>query len=357
MILVVSVTHHLGHGAESVLEELLQGLPDTDRKHVMITAPCGSRIARVATDLRLTFVPLQTRRDSLWSNLSAIRRLAAEPPRCHVVHAWTARGFELAWWMGRALGVRRLGTLHDHPNASFHGGLRRWIMRRSARSFERLVCVSQAVSDACSHTGYTVPRCVIRNGLTDRPVGPVPDGGPVVRVGFLGMYAPWKGFNVVERWIRATAGWPMQWKLFGRVHPELEAHARELVESCADRVELKGHRLTDEILSQLDLLVHPSTEFDPLPTVLIEAARAGLPVVASDVGGASEIIVQDRTGALFDPSDDSKGLAQLRPLIENASLRAQWGQAARARYESEFRIERMVQAYLELWHSVVPPGP
>src|SRR2546422_11606114 len=87
----------------------------------------------------------------------------------------------------------------------------------------------------------------------------------------------------------------------------------------------------------------------PFPTVLLEAAAAGVPVVASALGGAGEIVVQGETGLLFDPATPEVGLAHLRRLVADPGARARLGAAARARFERLFRAERMAEGYATFW--------
>jgi len=95
--------------------------------------------------------------------------------------------------------------------------------------------------------------------------------------------------------------------------------------------------------------VHPSLIFDSLPTVLLEAARAGLPVVASDLGGAREIVEQGVTGWLFEPGGPEQGFAHLQALLADEGARQGMGAAARQRFLRAFTIERMIDDYRALW--------
>jgi len=85
----------------------------------------------------------------------------------------------------------------------------------------------------------------------------------------------------------------------------------------------------------------------------LEAAEAGVPVVASSLGGAGEIVVHGETGFLFDPAAPDVGLAHLRRLAADPGLRAQLGAAARMRFERLFRTERMVEAYAGFWKAAL----
>ena len=114
-----------------------------------------------------------------------------------------------------------------------------------------------------------------------------------------------------------------------------------------DRVHWAGYR-TDvhTLLSGCDLFVHPSLD-DAFPTVLLEAMAASLPVVASNVGGIPEIVVEGVTGRLVPPGD-AQALADA--IRDDALLRM--GAAARERAEEHFSteawMERLQTVYAEV---------
>jgi glycosyltransferase involved in cell wall biosynthesis len=76
-----------------------------------------------------------------------------------------------------------------------------------------------------------------------------------------------------------------------------------------------------------------------------EAMGSGLPVVATDVGGARELVVPGQTGLLVPPEDPSALATALAMLLQAPARRAAMGAAARRRAETEFSMERMVSDY------------
>jgi glycosyltransferase involved in cell wall biosynthesis len=294
-------------------------------------------------------VELATTTDALLDNARRMHAVREALRGVDRVHAWSARSFELARWLGARLKVPACGTMHDHPAAAFHGRVRRAIMRWAAGGFGELACVSDAVARACREARYRCPLKVIHNGMRDHPVAR--RDAPAVRIGFLGMYATWKGFDIVADWMRKLDRPGVRWQLYGEAAEASRAAATALAREKPEAVRLMGNRPREEIFGDLDVLVHASTRFDPLPTVLIEAAQAGLPVVAASLGGAPEIVEAGATGFLFDPRDPASGLGALRRLVDHPALRSQVGRRARARYEEQFPVSRMVSRYRELWKS------
>jgi len=353
-VLLLSVTPDPGFGAEKVLASLLDALPEDFAGRCILLRPPGSSLARWAVGDRADYCDWPARRDAAVFNLLACfpvaRALRAE--RIGLVHAWGARAFESAVLLGRLLGAPVSGTVHDHPHASFHSGLRKVIIRRSAPRLKRLVCVSHAVAEACRDSGLNADYSVIRNGLL--PASPRSDsrrGGPV-RVGFFGLYARPKGFETVRHWIEAT-GPAIEWHLYGEPAPVLRDACETLKAKGLSNILFHGWVDSPQIMDGIDIVLHASTEFDSYPTVLLEAARAGIPAVASNLGGSGEIIDDGVTGFLFSPSDPGAGLRCLRVLTADPALRTRMGAAARCRFESEFGISRMIDSYLALWDALL----
>jgi glycosyltransferase involved in cell wall biosynthesis len=96
----------------------------------------------------------------------------------------------------------------------------------------------------------------------------------------------------------------------------------------ADRIRWAGFRTdVDALLAGCDAMVHPSLD-DAFPTVLLEAMAAGLPVIASRVGGIPEIVVPDVTGTLVPPGDAGALAAAIGGMLADRHKMARMGEAA-----------------------------
>jgi glycosyltransferase involved in cell wall biosynthesis len=126
----------------------------------------------------------------------------------------------------------------------------------------------------------------------------------------------------------------------GPTRPACEKLASEL--GITDRVEFLGSR--DDVASLLasaQLFVLAS-KYEMCPVSILEAMRAGLPIVASDVGGASEAIEDGKSGLLV-PSGCVDRLAEaLTLLVDDADLRTRLGSAARMRFEQRYLFEQQM---------------
>jgi glycosyltransferase involved in cell wall biosynthesis len=119
----------------------------------------------------------------------------------------------------------------------------------------------------------------------------------------------------------------------------------------SDRVHWAGFRRdVNELLPGADLMIHPSLD-DAFPTVLLEAAAAALPVVASRLGGIPEIVQEGVTGTLVPGGDASQLAIAVRTLLANPEALEEMGAAARARAEALFStrawIDRLDAVYGE----------
>lgn len=120
------------------------------------------------------------------------------------------------------------------------------------------------------------------------------------------------------------------------------APANVSVIGWADAADLFG--ASDIILS--------TSENEGIPVALIEAQLAGKPVVATDVGSVSEVILNHETGIVTNKSAGSIASA-LESLILDKTTRDEMGRLATARAQALFSVDRMTNAHVELYKSIV----
>lgn len=114
---------------------------------------------------------------------------------------------------------------------------------------------------------------------------------------------------------------------------------------------ITGWLANDQVLQQLrngDVFVLPSHD-EGLPMSMIEAMSLGMPVLVTDVGAISDVIVDGEEGLIVQ-SGDIEGLsAALRTLVQNSALRERMGIRARRRWESELRADQMTRRIERHW--------
>jgi L-malate glycosyltransferase len=121
----------------------------------------------------------------------------------------------------------------------------------------------------------------------------------------------------------------------------------------AGRVEFLGHREdVPSLLAAADAFVLPSRS-EAFPNGAIEAMAAGLPVVASRVGGLLDLIDHERTGLLVPPDDPAKLALAIESVVVSPARAAALGMAARDEIVRHYSFDRMVQSFEHLYLSTL----
>jgi len=193
---------------------------------------------------------------------------------------------------------------------------------------------SAATNDACSHW----PAAALR----------------ILAVGRLSHY---KGFDVLLRALAQVQEASLVLVGAGECADSLRTLAQEL--GVAARVKFAGF-VDDDMLATLysgaDVLCLPSLErSEAFGVVLLEAMRAGLPVIASDVRGAGMgyVVRDSATGLLVPPGDAALLASALLRLRDNPDLRLRMGNAGRQRWREEFTLSRATERMLALYRDVL----
>lgn len=135
----------------------------------------------------------------------------------------------------------------------------------------------------------------------------------------------------------------------GPCRSDLEHQVHEL--GLTGHVHLLGMRQDVSLLLRgFDVFVLPSLA-EGISNTVLEAMATGLPVVATRVGGNPELVEHGATGALVPPANPLVQAAALRCYVEDAGLRESHGAAGRRRVLQHFTLERMTQAYRDLYVS------
>jgi len=266
------------------------------------------------------------------------------------------------------LGMPVVMTRHVmfEPADSFKTQLRARMVLLAARlSADRVIAVSEAVRRRfAEQTGLPLTKIeTIYNGIelekfntrgkraakraelgweADRPIA--------VMVAVL---RPGKGHEVLFEAVPALkAAVPgVQIKLVG--DGELRPSLEQMAAPHADVVEFMGQRMdVPELLGAADALILPSWS-EALPTVLIEAGAAGLPCVATDVGGTAEIVIDGETGYVIPTGNPAVLTEKLAVLLNDREKAAAMGAAAYRRVTSIFTLEQQAARTADLYARVL----
>jgi len=245
-------------------------------------------------------------------------------------------------------------VITEHTEASWQTWRTRWISRWVYRRARRVIAVSTPIERRLIERDGTPPGLVtlIPNAVipasdeTPDLAGTLPDGwleGPLV--GVVARLQPEKGVaNFLKAAARVSGISPNARFLIvgdGPLREELLGLARRL--GISERVRFLGYRTDSRaLIGLMDLLVVPSlTEGSPL--IVLEAMAAGVPVVASAVGGIPDQVRHGEEGILVPPdAPDALGEA-LGALLRDPAYARNLGETGRRRTENEFSHETLVR--------------
>ncbi|HEY0141059.1 MAG TPA: glycosyltransferase [Thermoanaerobaculia bacterium] len=362
-------------GAESLIIPFARRL---DRSRYALTVCCLSTVAgnAIEPELRKEGVPIVNLGARNLRDRAAFRRLVAlvKSEKFDLVHAHLPYASIWSAVLSRNTGVPSISSLHVAPSATreLHDSLRhrvltevrdrlmRFVMNRWS---SRVISVSGALRDIYLARGGVdeAKMRVVHNGIEldrfrrDRASTRtqverefrLPHGAKIAVT--VAVLRPKKGIEVL---LEAAKRVPDAYFLIvgdGPKREEWNALAEQL--GVADRIRWAGYRRdVDALLAGCDLFVHPSLD-DAFPTVLLEAMAAGLPVVATRVGGIPEI-VSEFTGTLV-PAGDANELAMaIHALMNDDVARKRMSVAAEKtaleNFSTEAWIGRLDAVYREV---------
>jgi len=307
---------------------------------------------------------------SLWrsDDLRRVRR-QLQQTQPDVVHTHLGYADFLGGLAARSLGLPVLSTVHvmewaNDPSEKVKARLMAAVRRRCAAA---VITVSEAARTAYLAHGWDSPAHVltVHNGVARVPQA---GAGPAVRsqlglapdalvLAMVTVLRPGKGHDVAIDAVASLQGrFPGLCLLVLGAGPARDEIAR-LGAPLGDAVRLVGHR--DDVmrvLDAVDVLVHPS-RIDAFPTALLEAMAAGVPVVATAVGGIPEIVDPGVTGVLLPAPPRAPDLAAaLVPLLADPARRRALGAAAQGRFRAEFSAERWMERLLPLYRAAAEGG-
>jgi glycosyltransferase involved in cell wall biosynthesis len=137
----------------------------------------------------------------------------------------------------------------------------------------------------------------------------------------------------------------------GPERPVLERRIADL--GLAGTVTLLGHRDdVRDLIADFNVAVC-SSDFEGTPLSVLEYMQAGLPIVATNVGGIPDLIAEGRQGLLVDPGDPAALTASVERLLDEPGLAAALGSGARERQLAEFDIGVTVRAVERIYEGLV----
>lgn len=320
----------------------------------------GDIVAQLAQQRGLTIIvePMLLRQISPWHDLRCLLRLSRllRQIKPDLVHLHSAKAGILGRIVARFHQIPVVYSVHGWSFSMYQGAMSRWFQR-----FERallpltdlLVLVCQRdIRIAVDMLGARPAQVhLVHNGIADLPATSFIADSAACRLISVARFEQPKDQATLLKALAQLPAAHWHLKLVGS-GPMLEPCRQLALELGLTQVEFLGERAdVADLLAQSDAFVL-SSKSESLPVSVIEAMRAGLPVVATHVGGMAELVEDGVTGYLVEPQA-TVGLSQrLTALIEDPSLRRRMGTKARERYLQHFTLQqngdRLFDLYLQL---------
>ena len=349
-------------GAEKQLVILAKGLP-RDRFRVEVAAL--TRLGPLAGELQAAGVPVKLIGKRHKVDPLAMARLfrVVREGRFDVVQTWIFAANAYGRVAARRAGVPVVVTAEMAVDLwKGRGSLA--VDRRLAGWTDRVVGNSDAVVDFYRRAGIQEGKlAMIPSGIDDAPPPQVDPAEVRAELGiaagaplaiFAGRLAEQKG---VDDLLYAL-------DILQHVLPDLrtliagEGPLRGRLEGLAvafglrDKVRFLGHREdVPRLLAAADLLVLPS-RYEGLPNVVLEAMRAGKPVVATAAPGTTEVVAHDATGLLVPVGKPTELARAIRTLVLDPELGRRLGAAGRDRLDRDFRSDAMIARFAALYEDI-----
>jgi glycosyltransferase involved in cell wall biosynthesis len=357
-------------GPERQMLGLALAMPEGVRT-TFATFPEGGRGGAFLDEVRKHGFAALTLANDFPKALACVREVA-ELLRAGACDVLICHGYK-AHVLGR-LAARRAGVPAVAVSRGWTGETRKvklyeWLDRRHLRLMDHVVCVSEGqAAKVRKWCGVPAERLsVIRNSAR---LGAFEKTDPAARErlrGFFpgevshvvlaaGRFSPEKGFGVLVDAAASIcrANPRASVVIFGEgpLRGELERRASQL--NLTGRVVLPGFRTDlDSLIGGADVVVLPSFT-EGLPNVALEASAAGVPVVATAVGGNPEVVAEGETGYLVPSGDPARLAARVNDLLRDPPTRARLGAAGRRRMRELFTFDAQAKAYLQLLHTLRP---
>lgn len=247
------------------------------------------------------------------------------------------------------------GFLFSNRPKSFSGRFYRLIEKFAAGLGNKVIAVSQSEFEVAQRL-KVIPAgkiTVVHNGLPalEPPLWASPTAEPPCLV-MVARFAEPKDHRTLVNVLGnlKQCSWTLQLIGEGSGRKQMEELAGDL--GIADRISFLGVRAdVPAILAGSQIFVL-SSKREGFPLSILEAMRAGLPVVASAVGGIGEAVVDGQTGFLVPAGNPVAMRESLEKLITEPRLRQKMGHAGRERFIKHFTLEQMMEKTLAVYSEI-----
>jgi L-malate glycosyltransferase len=356
------ISGDLWAGAEGMTYHLLKGLRAYRNLHLSAVVLNNGKPSKEIKKLGIKTHILDEKKLSFLQILWAVRKILLKNPP-HIIHSHRYKENILAYVSSRFIpSIKLISTQHGMPE--IHEGKRNvkhFLISRSnffmlSHYFHQVVGVSQDIQKAfIKQYGFKEENVsYIHNGMEITGILPKRANKMEFTIGSSGRLFPIKDYPLMVEIAKIVAKKSKNVRFIlagdGPERNRLESLMQDY--DLEEFFTLMGHTDNmDAFYQELDLYINTSLH-EGIPMSILEAMSYGLPVIAPDVGGISEIIEDGVEGYLIhgrDPEDFSERCIRL---VENRQLRAKMSKAAREKVIKEFSMERMAEQYYNLYMQI-----
>lgn len=295
------------------------------------------------------------------SFLFILRTLRKERP--DVFHINSSKMGGLGGFAARLVGVKKIiftahGWAFNEPRSAIQKTIIKFFVWLTIILSHKTICVSEKTKKDVSNLPFIKNKLVIiYNGLKDfelktreeaRKILSLDDN--VFLVGAVSELHKIKGLDILlKAWAAFLKNHKAKLVIFGAGEEKNNLNKIASNLKIDNSVEFKGFvGNARSFLSSFDIFVMPSRS-EAMPYALLEAGFAGLPVVASSVGGIPEIIENEKNGLLVPKENSEALLSALNRLADNKEFREKLGSSLKQTISTKFSFEKMVQKTFELY--------
>ena len=289
------------------------------------------------------------------------RKLAAVCTRWHpdIVHSHGYRSDLVDSRVAARLAIPRVSTMHGFTGGDLRNRLYEWLQRREARRMDAVIAVSRAIGDLLATSKvprervHVVPNAyhprahLAERGAARRELGLPPDA---FVVGWVGRLTAEKGADVL---VDAMSHFERELVLASFMGDGKERQSLVARSAAKARGKVTWHGLVPEasrLLRAFDVFVL-SSRTEGTPMVLFEAMNAGVPIVATRVGGVPDVL-RCEDALLVDADDPSSLAAAIRETMRNPGAALARVASARARLV-DYTVEPWVDRHAAIYRQIL----
>ncbi len=348
---------HVG-GVETGTVDLAKYLTKSGHKAVVVSH--GGALVEELERHGIKHYTLPVHKKNLWTMFHCFKKLIAiiNTEKIDIVHARSRVPAWIAFFACRRTEATFLTTCHGYYSQHFFSRVMGWgklviaisqvIARHMVQDFHVPSARVRVIARSVDVARFSVPR-------------PDPKSRPYPVIAMIGRITPLKGhpffLKAMANVLRVFPDAKIM--VIGDAPAKKAAYKQELIAltkrlGIDGKVEFCGNRRDiPQILAQTDCLVLSTVTQEAFGRVIIEAQSAGVPVVATSVGGVTEVIDHEKTGLLVIPKDAQSISDAVIRILKNPTLAKSMVEAAKVKIGNQYSLEHMTEATIAVYRELL----